>query len=82
MALYFFDITIHVPISNDDIGTECADIEEVRRQACHALPAIAKDEIPQDGDRRFFTVVARDADGHAVYTATLAYAGMRLDERP
>ena len=82
MALYFFDITNHVPISRDDTGTECASMDEVREQARRALPAIAKDEIPTDGDRRFFTVVARDADGHAVYTATLAFSGMRLDERP
>ena len=54
----------------------------MREQARRALPAIAKDEIPADGERRFFTVVVRNADGHAVYTATIAYAGMRLDERP
>ena len=82
MALYFFDITDHGPILRDDVGTECATIEEVRQQARQALPAIAKDEIPKDGERRFFTVVARDGGGHAVYTATLSYSGMRLDERP
>lgn len=82
MALYFFDITDHGPISRDNVGTECADMDEVRQAARTALPHIAMFEIPTDGERRFFTVVARDTDGHAVYTATLSYAGMRLDQRP
>lgn len=82
MALYFFDFINHAATQRDDTGTECASIDDVRRAARETLPHIAKDEIPTDGDRRFFTVVARDESGRAVYTATLAFAGMRLDERP
>ena len=81
MALYFFDITDHSPVSRDEIGTECTDLEEVCKAARTALPHIAMDEIPANGEQQFFTVVARDTDGHAVYTATLSYAGLRLYHR-
>lgn len=82
MATYYFDIIDSGWSHRDDTGIECASLDDVRRAAQLALPHIAKDEIPANGDRRFFTVVARNDAGHAVYTATLTYSGMRLDERP
>ncbi len=82
MALYFFDIINHAATRRDDTGTECTSIDDVQRAARETLSHIAKDEIPSGGDRRFFTVVARDEGDRAVYAATLAFAGMRLDERP
>lgn len=42
------------------------------------LPAIAKDEVPKDGDRQAFLVLARDESGKAVYSAALTFAGLRL----
>lgn len=43
-----------------------------------ALPDIAREQIPTDGDRRHFSVVVRDEAGNAVYTATLSFAGLWL----
>ena len=79
MPLYFFDITSSGSQQDrDDEGTECADLDEVRLAAMRVLPDIARDDLPADGDRQTFTMVARDEDGHAVYTATLTFAGVRL----
>ncbi len=77
MPRYYFDILDGGP-HEDDVGTECADDEAVRRIAMQTLPRIASDEIPADGDRRHFTVVARDEEGLPVYTATLSFAGVWL----
>ncbi|WP_322098536.1 DUF6894 family protein, partial [Methylobacterium planeticum] len=72
MPRYFFDITsAGSPQDRDDEGTECADLAAVRGAAMRVLPDVARDDIPKDGDRQTFTVVARDEDGHAVYTAIL-----------
>ncbi|MER2266353.1 DUF6894 family protein [Methylobacterium oxalidis] len=78
---YFFDIVDGGP-RRDDTGTECAGMADVRGAAMKVLPDIAREEIPGDGDRRFFTVVARDEAGEAVYTATLSFAGIWLKDRP
>jgi hypothetical protein len=80
MPRYFFDITDSGP-HHDDTGTECATLEGVRKAAMAALPAIAEEQIPTDGDRRSFSVVVRDEQGVAVYAATLNYVGMWLTQR-
>ncbi|WP_336489798.1 DUF6894 family protein [Methylobacterium nigriterrae] len=77
MPRYFFDIQDGGP-RYDDQGTECATLEDVRKAAMRVLPDIAREQVPQDGDRRTFTVVARDESGNAVYTATLSFAGIWL----
>ena len=77
MRRYFFDI-VDGGSQPDDMGTECADLDAVRKAAMRILPDIAREDIPKDGDRRAYTVVARDADGHAVYTATLTFSGLWL----
>ncbi|MGU3536395.1 DUF6894 family protein [Methylobacterium sp. A54F] len=77
MPRYFFDIT-DGGSHRDDIGTECIDLEAVRREAMRVLPDIARDRVFRDGDRQVFTVVARDADGHAVYMGTLGFSGQLL----
>jgi hypothetical protein len=74
---YFFDIQDGA-LLKDDMGTECANLDEVRAAAMRVLPDIAREDIPKDGDRRTFTVVVRDEDGHAVYTASLMFAGLWL----
>ena len=81
MPRYFFDIK-DGGLQQDTMGTECADLDDVRIAAMRVLPDIAREDIPKDGDRRTFTVVARDEDGHAVYTATLTFAGLWLTHRP
>ncbi len=77
MPLYFFDIHNGGP-TRDDIGTECTDLEAVRQQAIRALPDIAREEIPADGDQRTFTVLVTDEDGRSVYSATLNFTGLWL----
>lgn len=81
MPLYFFDI-VDGGSQRDDIGTECATHDEVRQAAMQALPDVAREQIPADGDQRTFTVVARSESGEAIYTATLIYSGMWLNRRP
>ena len=77
MPRFFFDIHDGQHI-RDDEGVELPDLEAVRKEAMRALPGIASDEIPKDGDRQNFTVVVTDEDGHAVYCATLSYVGQWL----
>jgi hypothetical protein len=69
---------VHV---EDDRGFECGTPEQVRAEAMKALPAIAKDEIPNDGDRQAFTVLVKDEAGRPVYSATLTYAGLWLEKK-
>lgn len=77
MPRYFFDIHDGGP-TRDDVGTECDNLDAVRAQALRTLPDIAREDIPKDGDRRAFTVLVTDEDGHSVYSATLTYTGLWL----
>ena len=58
-----------------EVGTACADRDAARMQAVQPLPDIAREEIPQDGDRRTFTVLVTDEDERPVYSTALTYAG-------
>lgn len=75
---YFFDIH-DGQFQRDGDGTECADFEAARREAMIALPEISRWTIPTDGDKQAFTVLVRDESGAVVYTATLTFAGLRLN---
>lgn len=77
MPRYFFDVADGGP-HQDETGTECATLDEVRNAAMAALPSVAKEQIPHGEDRRIFSVVAKDESGNAVYAATLSYVGLRL----
>ena len=77
MPRYFFDIH-DTGSARDDEGIELPSIEAVRGMAMQALPRIAADEIPADGDQRHFTMLVTDEDGHPVYSATLTYTGLWL----
>jgi hypothetical protein len=81
MAMYFFDTFENGVHVEDDRGLECGTPEQVRAEAMKALPAIAKDEIPNDGDRQAFTVLVKDEAGRPVYSATLTYAGLWLEKK-
>lgn len=78
MPLYYFDTIENGRHIEDDDGTRCASLEDVRMEAMKALPSIAKESIPKDGDRQAYTVLVRDHDGQSVYSATLTYAGLWL----
>lgn len=78
MSMYFFDTYENGRHIEDDEGTICSTLEDVRMEAMKALPSIAKDSIPKDGDRQAYTVLVRDEEGQSVYSATLTYAGLWL----
>ncbi|CAO4183421.1 DUF6894 family protein [Methylorubrum aminovorans] len=78
MPRYFFD-THDGAFNLDEEGNECENFEAARREAMIFLPEVARWEIPRDGDHRAFTVMVRDDNGIVVYTATLTYAGLTLN---
>jgi hypothetical protein len=78
MRLYYFDVHDGETFSADDIGIECAGMDEVPKQAVKALPEMARDELP-DGDIRDFAVDARDEAGRRVLKATLSLRVERYD---
>lgn len=63
-------------MQEDDTGTEFSDLAEVRQAAMQLLPDIAREEVPQDGNRRSFVVIVTDEDGKPIYSATLTYTGL------
>ncbi|UHC20005.1 hypothetical protein LRS73_34095 (plasmid) [Methylobacterium currus] len=79
MARYYFDIHDGQKLVRDDIGTECRDPDVVRAEAMTALPAIARDVIPKDGDRQALTVLVRNTRNMTVFTATLTFASIWLE---
>ncbi|SFU53466.1 hypothetical protein SAMN02799631_01047 [Methylobacterium sp. 174MFSha1.1] len=80
MARYYFDIHDGQHLSRDNVGTECSGQDAIRAEAMTALPAIARDTIPKDGDRQALTVIVRNASNLTVYTATLTFASIWLGE--
>ncbi|WP_043712111.1 hypothetical protein [Methylobacterium sp. 285MFTsu5.1] len=82
MSRYFFDIHTGSTFSRDPVGTECDGMEGIRHEAMRSLPAIARDEIPKDGDRQAFTVLVRDGNNRTVYTAALTFAGLWIGDSP
>ena len=44
------------------------------------LPAIAKDQVPKDGNEQASTVLVLNERNFTVYTATLTFAGLWLGE--
>ena len=78
MPRFYFDVH-DTGSSIDEDGLELDDRRSVRDHAITALPAIAADEIPRDGDRRHFVILVRDEVGQPIYSATLTYTGLWLD---
>jgi hypothetical protein len=80
MGRYYFDIHDGQHLTRDEVGIECRDPDAIRAEAMTALPAIARDAIPKDGDRQALTVIVRNASNLTVYTATLTFASIWLGE--
>ncbi|AWN46404.1 hypothetical protein DK419_08810 [Methylobacterium terrae] len=80
MARYYFDVHDGKHLTRDDVGTECGGPDTIRFEAMMALPAIARDVIPKDGDRQALTVLVRNASNLIVYTATMTFASIWLGE--
>ena len=81
MTLFFFDVDDGERRTVDDQGTEFPGLKEARDGAIRALPDVARDLLP-DGDRRDFTVTVKDADGRALFRASLSFRGEWLDVEP
>ncbi|MFK5597953.1 DUF6894 family protein [Methylobacterium sp. HMF5984] len=79
MARYFFDFH-DGEMHRDPVGQECEGPDEVRSEAMHALPAIAKEKVPKDGNKQAYTILVRNERNVTVYTATLTFAGIWLGE--
>jgi hypothetical protein len=77
MARYFFDIHDGREM-RDNVGTECATLEEAYQHAREIIPEIAAHEIPAGGDRQAYTVLATNEQGRPVYTAALSFLGLVL----
>ena len=78
MPRYFFDIH-DGELHPDNEGTECADLDQVHQEAMNALPEIARDAIPSDGDRQAYTVHVRDEANNLIYMATLTFSGFWMN---
>lgn len=78
MPCFFFDIHENEKVYRDDVGHELSDLDAARKEAMKALPGIAYDEIPKDGDHQTFVCLVTDGDGKPVYSATLSYVGQWL----
>lgn len=78
MPRYFFHIFENGETRRDDSGVEIDDDSRLRHEAMRVLPEIARDAVPQDGDRQAFTVLVADEAGLPVYTATLTFDGLWL----
>ncbi len=72
MPRYYFDEYDGETVTQDDEGLELDGIEAARAEARKALPDIARDVLPEDGDRRTMVVKVRDEAGKVVITATLS----------
>ncbi|MGH1592216.1 DUF6894 family protein [Methylobacterium phyllosphaerae] len=79
MPRYFFDFHDGEP-HRDDHGTLCADLEAARREAMLTLPEIARLAIPSGSDDQAFTMAIRNESDVVVYTASLTFAGGRLNQ--
>jgi hypothetical protein len=83
LGRYFFDIHDGQRLVRDPEGHECDSPEAIRHEAMHALPHIAKEVIPRTAkDSQAFTVLVRDQNNAAVYTATVTFAGLWMGDAP
>jgi hypothetical protein len=69
---YYFDVSDGDTFTKDDVGLELDGIEAARAEARKALPDIARDVLPEGGDRRTMTIRVRDEAGKVLITATLS----------
>jgi hypothetical protein len=78
MPRYFFDIN-DGRNARDDVGVECDDTQAAVKHAKQALPEIAVDEVPKDGERQTLTILISEEGGKAVYVGSLTFTGTWLD---
>ena len=61
MPRFFFDLTTNGRISVDQIGQECADVQEAQREAVRALSEIAGEKIIEAQSLRMSIAVANES---------------------
>jgi hypothetical protein len=70
MPRYFFDVEDNGELTVDEIGVELSNEKAVRDEAIRALPAIAREELP-NGPQHTFWVKVRDDTGDYIFSASL-----------
>ena len=80
MPRFFFHLYENGREIIDDLEVDVETIEQVRIEAMRVLPAVATDEVPRDGDQQAYTVVVTNQQRRPVYTATLSFAGVWLNQ--
>jgi hypothetical protein len=81
VARFFFNLIETGRYDNDDEGIELPGFDEVRAAVMKALPDIAREEIPGDGDHRSLVLLVTNDAGQPVYSGTLSFTGVRLQPK-
>ena len=79
MPRYFFDVHDGDRPTKDEEGQELPDLPSVRKTVLSLLPDIAREVMPDDGDRHDVILDVHDATGMVIYTATLSLIGRWLE---
>lgn len=72
MPVYFIDTHDEDDLLSDEVGQEVADLAAAEALATMSLCELAKDVLPDSGDRRL-AVDVRDATGRTVFAAELTF---------
>ncbi len=72
MPCYYFDTDDGNHFRRDVIGQDLVGPETARQSALEALSEMARDTLPEDGDKRLMTVRVRDAAGRSILKASLS----------
>lgn len=65
MGRYFFNISDEEQ-NSDAIGTECADVAEVRSEAVETMQELLKGRLLQNNDRTYMAINVTDEAGKTV----------------
>jgi hypothetical protein len=71
MPRYYSDIRDGDYVQKDNEGTLLSGLAEARAQAVRTLPDIARDEMP-DGGQREFVIEVKDENGRPLITVRLS----------
>lgn len=73
MPLYFFNIHDGAGSFIDELGTELRDDKAARREAIETLAQVARDELPQAGDRAGLSVHVTDSNGRPLFVVRIEF---------
>ena len=72
MPRYYFDTDDGNRLKRDVIGQHLDEPGTARRAALEVLSDMARDALPEDGDKRLMIVRVRDTEGRSVLKASLS----------